>query len=304
MKFAKSLTQGICWKVFSCFCFAIGNIFVRYLTGGNSFCSISPEQLAWLKDLVGCSIILPQVTFRKLHTLKTKYPILHALRIIFAALGGILFYSSLKVMPVAESVALQFTTPILTTILCSLFLKERMTLYRLVSIAVALVGVLMIQHTDGKKPSWEYESKMFLSCGSALCFIIAKISGKYLLNRGETPYLLTTYLVLGMALAQLVSGTCNWVWPSVHQWVCIVALGIVSWMAHYAMSKSYCYRDIIFLMPFSFSRLLFSAFFSYLIFQEFSSSIGFWMGSCFLFASSYIVTCEEVQTKKHVPQNR
>ncbi len=270
----KNAKMGILWKIFSCLCYVIGNLIVRYfLTGGaagrafDDFPNMTPVQLAWLQNLVGCLIIVPRLIDKGVVTLKTAYPVLHLLRIIAAALGITLFYSTLKLMPIVGGVALLFTAPIFTVLLCCIFLKEKINLYRLTSIILALIGLLIISDPKGVWPLWNSELtwKIWLSFGAAISIVINKIIGKQLLLKGETAHLLTAYLVIGMAIVQLIPAVNHWVWPTFHQWFYILILGISTWIAHYALSKSYTYADVLFLVPFGFSRLLLSAFLSYVI---------------------------------------
>ncbi len=301
----QDIKLGIFWKIFSCFCYAAGNLIIRYLTGGTEkvsvdFSQITPFQVAWLQNFVGCIIVIPTVLKKKAAGLKTAYPLMHFFRIITAALGVLLFYSSLKLMPIVESVAFLFTAPVFTVLICSIFLKEKINLYRLISIVFALIGILIVSETKALWPTWNDTAvwRIVLPFGATLSFVICKIIGKQLLLKGETAHLLTTYLVMGMALVQLIPGLSHWVWPTFHQWLYLLILGFFTWFAHYALSKSYCYADVVFLMPFGFSRILLTVLLSYLIFEEAVPSKTFWYGSAILFLSSFIITLQEVRKRE------
>ena len=77
-------------------------------------------------------------------SLKTPVPHRHCMRAVFGFLGMCTGYYSLTMINVADSVALQFTLPIFTTMFAIWLLKERLHSHRLIATLIGFVGVLLI----------------------------------------------------------------------------------------------------------------------------------------------------------------
>jgi drug/metabolite transporter (DMT)-like permease len=54
-------------------------------------------------------------------------------------------YTSLKYLPLADAAAVQFFSPVLVTILSSLFLGEKIGIRRYLAVIIAFWGVIIIQ---------------------------------------------------------------------------------------------------------------------------------------------------------------
>ena len=293
---------GAGYKILSCFCFAMLNGIVRYLTGGaqDSPHTLTPSQLAFLQDIVGSMFFLPWIFQQGIQSLKTQYPLVHALRIMVAALGIIMLYYAFKFMPVAEAVALQFTGPIFTAVGAWLYLKEKLSIGRFLGIIVGLIGVFIVTRPDRafvQEQNIQLGWILLLPIGSAMAFAVAKVLGRQLAKRGESAALLTCYLVVFMVPATLGPALYAWVWPTLIQWGFIVVLGLCAWAGHYTLAKAYTNAEILFLTPFGFSRLLFSAMVAWLAFAEMPKSINFWIGAIVIFISTILISVDEQKQK-------
>ena len=71
-------------------------------------------------------------------------PAVQALRGLGVGVATLAFFGSVWLMPLADAVAITFTQPMITAVLASLFLGERLRKATLVAIAVAFAGVLVI----------------------------------------------------------------------------------------------------------------------------------------------------------------
>ena len=294
----QSAVKGAAWKILSCLAFASLNALVRYLTGGagGSTHPLSPSQLVCLQNVVGCIFLLPSLFHYGLKSFTTTYPLMHGVRVICGVLGMIALYYAFKHMPVALAVSLQFTGPIFATLGAWLYLREHIGLYRFLGIIAGLVGAFIITRPDqafSQGVNYTFNWTYLLPIGAALGFTIAKLLGRELALKGEPARVLTAYLVFFMIPASLIPALHQWVWPTYEQWGYIGLLGFCAWGGHYAMAKSYGYADVLFLMPFGFSRIILSALIAWLAFTEIPKSHGFWLGSSVIFVSTLFITFGE-----------
>jgi len=78
---------------------------------------------------------------------------------VFALVGVTLFYSSLNLAIEAGGVSLAFvllyTAPAFVAVLAALFLDERLTVVKVVLVAVSMLGVFLITRGDGAQATWQ-----------------------------------------------------------------------------------------------------------------------------------------------------
>jgi len=175
---------------------------------------------------------------------------LHSVRNIFHFAGQYGWFVGISLLPLAEVFALEFTVPLWTALIACIFLSEKLTVRKAISIMLGILGVIVIV-----QPSIEivdYASLIVL--GSAVCYAISHVSTKSL-SSTDSPL---TILFL-MCLVQLPIGLSfsllNWQNPAGIQWVWITVIGITALSAHYCMAKAMQYAEVTAVVTMDFLRL-------------------------------------------------
>lgn len=289
--------QGVIWKLLACLFFASINGIVRYISGGTGQ-EISPlpsAVITFWQNLFGCFIILPWALKDGLQSLKTKYPRLQAIRILAAVLGVVLWYMSLAHMTIAEAVALGFTGPIFSVIGARLYLNERLGVTRLIGIGMGFVGAFIILRPD--KALWgsqaTYQWYALFPLFSAIAIAVSKLTSRKLGAYGESPKVMTLTLLFFMSPCALIPALWEWTWPTFQQFLWLGLLGFFSMAAHYTTAKAYQLAEVVFLTPFGFARLLFSALIGFIAFAEIPTSQSLWIGAVIIVVSSILLSYEE-----------
>ena len=99
------------WMVFACLCFAAMNGIVRHL--GES---IEPIVVVFFRCLFGLVAMAPFLLRSGLASLRTQKPFLHVIRGLVAVVGMCCWFYGITQMPLAEAVALSFTTPMYSSV--------------------------------------------------------------------------------------------------------------------------------------------------------------------------------------------
>ena len=89
--------KGILWKICACFCFAIINGIVRYLSGGSPIECINPLPIpiiVFFQNFIALIIILPFLLKTYNYSLNLNFKFLHLIRVISSVLGIITMYIS------------------------------------------------------------------------------------------------------------------------------------------------------------------------------------------------------------------
>lgn len=287
--------EGALWKILACLCFAAVNAVVRYLNGGAGGIEnpLPPYEIVFLQNFFGCFLMIPWVLKKGFVSLKTKWPGLNLVRVIAAVLGVILWYFSLYYMPVAKAVALAFTGPIFTIIGAKLYLSERVGIQRMIAILLAFTGTFIIMRPDRVLAAEaEFDWTVLLPLLSAIFIAVSKLTARHLGMLGESPRVITTYLLFLMVPISFLPALYGWVMPNTGQWLALIALGVLGTLAHLSTAKALSMAEVTFLNPFGFSRLIFSTLIAYLAFGEMPKASGFWIGVSVLVGSLFLMSLD------------
>ena len=102
-------------------------------------------QVTELRSVVGFIILLPLVMASGgFSAMRTKRPMQHVARNVVHYMGQAGWLYALTLIPLAELVSIEFTTPIWTAILAVMFLGEKLNTRKSIAIAFGMLGVLVI----------------------------------------------------------------------------------------------------------------------------------------------------------------
>lgn len=250
--------QGMALMILSMLCFALMNNCVRYVSN-----ALPTEQVVLLRNLVALGLLSAWVLPKRRHDLRTKRFASHLGRASLGIISMHTWFYSLGHMKLAEATALSFTTPIFTTILAILVFKERSTPKRWVAVALGLIGAIIILRPSmsGIDPVAVY------ALVSSVLIAVISIWVKSL-SRTETTASMLFYMALFMTLFALPFGVGHWKPMSPNLWVAALVLATASLLAHSLLIEAYKHTEMTVLMPFDFTRLIFTSFFAYLWFGE------------------------------------
>jgi drug/metabolite transporter (DMT)-like permease len=265
-------------KLFSCACFASIHGIVRFLLHAPQT-ELSVNGILFFQYCFGLVFLLPWLIQQKMVKFKTPYFHWHLLRILCAVGGLGLFYLTLKHLPLAQSVALNFLSPLLGLLGAKILLKEKLPPTLTFSLIISFVGVGCILY-----PEWQrlqhisLQWVLILPVLAALLLAGSKLLTRHLGVLGEDPRLLTAYLLFFSIIVALVPALFDWAWPQAKHWPWLIMLGALSSLAHLSFSKAYQLASVSYLTPFGFSKFFLSALIGYGVFHERPNNNLTWLG--------------------------
>lgn len=132
-------TTGILLLLASVFLFTLMDSTGKHLTG-----SYHPAQIIWARMALNLAIVLVIFAPRLGRVIRSRSPALQVGRGL-TQLGSIAcFFTAIQFIGLAEATAIMDINPVLITLGAALFLGERIGLRRIMGIAVALAGALII----------------------------------------------------------------------------------------------------------------------------------------------------------------
>ncbi|MDE2593979.1 MAG: EamA family transporter, partial [Burkholderiales bacterium] len=132
--------KAFLWMTGSLASFCLMAIAGRELAG-----AISTLQILFCRGLIGLLLVsLIILQRRRFAVLKTKRLGLHLGRNLFHFAGQYGWFVGIGLLPLAQVFALEFTTPLWTLLIASLFLQESFTLRKVAAIALGSAGVVLM----------------------------------------------------------------------------------------------------------------------------------------------------------------
>ena len=232
------------WMLISVIAFCVMAIAVKEMSNDiNSF------QIIFYRSLIGLLSI--SILFKK-RLSKPNFSILkeHLFRNIFHLIGQYGWILGITYLSLAEVTAIEFSVPIWILLISSLFLKEKLTSQKTISILLGFIGVMVIL-----RPGIEIvSSNSIIVLISAISYAIAHTSTKKLTNTYTS-----LNIVFIMCLIQIPISFCfaltDWNLPNSIDVMWLIIIGISAIIAHFSMAEAMKYDDISSIISVDYIRL-------------------------------------------------
>lgn len=238
--------------------------FVAMAVGGRELAADLPViQYMFIRSLIGLGIVAMVCWWTGIEQLRLHQPGIHLLRNLFHFGAQYGWFFAVSVLPLAEVFAIEFTAPIWTAIIATLFLSEKLTRTRLTSIMLGFGGILIIL-----RPGLEViNPTAFVVLGSALGFATTHVFTKKL--SGTQSSLNILFYMVGMqAVFGLVPAVAVWQTPPIAAWPWLLVIGIAAFTAHYCIAQAMRLADATVVAPMDFMRLPLVALVGFFVYQE------------------------------------
>jgi len=292
---------GASFAIIASLAFAGTNVLQNYLIYPTGMASTG---MAFWQYLIATIFALPLILRIGLPNLKTKHPVLHEIRAFVSALGVHVFvYGFASGMPAWQVVTLLATGPLFIILGSTLFLRERVSLTRLVAALLGFSGALLVSGigSDGFTPM------VLIPIAAAALWATTDVLTKYL-AREETPETLTISLLVlitpnhllillvatlfaqfapGLLPAGVATGFPFQLPAGVGLWL-LVLLGLLTAAAQYLLAVGYKVADATYLQPFNDLKVPLTAVVGFLFLSQLPTP-WFWLGAALILAGSVLI---------------
>ena len=221
-------------------------------------------QVIWARYIVNLIAVVLILGPRLTAALKTRFPWLHLARGI-SQMGAIgFFFASLNYIGLAEATALAEVNPLLITLGAVLFLGEALTRPRLIGIAVALIGTLIITRPG----MGVFSAAALLPLGCAVSFAANILLTRAVGSRESA----AAAMVYSALLGTLFSSTLvpfHWTPVAMPDLPAFILLGALGMAAQWCVVRAYSMSEAAAIAPFGYLDILFATFFSIVAFDEY-----------------------------------
>jgi drug/metabolite transporter (DMT)-like permease len=221
-------------------------------------------QVMELRSVVGLLILLPLVVASGgFAAMQTKKPMQHLARnaVHYAGQAGWLY--ALTLIPLAELISIEFTTPIWTAILAVMFLGERLNSRKVVAIAFGVLGVLIIVRPGVATISPGHLIVLCAAVGFGISMVMVKS-----LTRTESVVRIIFWMLVVQSIIGAGPALMEWRDPPLALWPWIVVIAFTGMSSHFCLARALTYADATIVSPMDFLRLPFTALLGWLAYSE------------------------------------
>lgn len=220
-------------------------------------------QVVWARYAGQMFIVAVLLLPRLPSLIRTKHLGLQLLRSAFLFAATYCFFTSLSFMEIASATAVMNIHPVLLTLGAALILRERLGPRRIIGIALALTGALIIIRPGSEVMTWA----SLLPLGAGFCYASYALTTRFL---GRDEPILTSFLYT--ALIGTLAATClvvpQWQPVAPVDWGIFLVFGIIGAAGQFLLIRSLTIAEAGAVAPFGYSGVVFSSIWGLTLFSE------------------------------------
>jgi len=282
-------TRGMLWMFGAALFFSASVGFVRYLSD-----IMSTFEIVLFRQLMGLAFMLPWLHRVGVRGLRTNRLPMQSLRSALSYFGMLASYYSFTLIPIADAVALQFTTPLFTTIFAIIFLKELVGQHRWVALLFGFIGVVVIVRPGFGTLNVGIPAAL---CAAA-CYAASNVVNRALSRTDSTPVIVFYSFALQVPLAA-VPAALAWTTPGWAEVLPLLGFGVVAIAAQWCLTRSLATADASLVEPVMFIRMPCVALIGYFLFAQLPDSWT-WVGAAVIFTSTYVLARREAAHQRRL----
>lgn len=203
--------------------------------------------------------------------LRTGWPLGHLMRGLFGSTAMGLGFAALAFLPLPEATAIGYTAPLLMVLFAAWFLGEQVHRFRITSVGVGLVGVLIVLAPNLGALFGEGDRATALGAGLSLTAAVfaafAQTWVSKLVTRERVPTVVF-YFSVSATLLSFVTLPWGWPRPTPSEAALLVSAGLIGGLAQALLTSSYREADASLIAPFEYASMLMAIAVGYFVFAE------------------------------------
>ncbi len=255
----------------------------------------APFQIIFFSVLLGFPLVtMLLIRDRTDGNLRPRHPWWTAVRTTAAVATGVCAFYAFSVLPMADTYAFLFASPLIITLLAIPILGEKVGIRRGIAIVVGLVGVLVVLRPGGGHLGLGHFAALAAACTSSLASVIVRKIGKD--ERAAVLLLypmLANFVVMGAALPFVYRPM-----PALHLGM-LGVIALFSFCATLCIISAYRQAEAIIVAPMQYSQMLWALVYGALIFHEMPDATTL-IGATIIIASGVYIVLREGRAKSSI----
>lgn len=284
--------EGALWMILGGSLFAGMSAMIRPATETShplvvSFIRAAVGALVLLPILARAGAIIPPKGVRKAVVL----------RAISDGTAMALWFVIIPVMPLATAIALNFTSPLFSTIFAVLFLGEVVRRRRWTAIAFGFAGAMIILRPGTDALNW---ASIFVLI-SAAAAAMSRVGARHLTFHLDAKRIVA-YHFLFVTPVLLIPAIPVWIWPDTRTLLLTTALSMLGTLGHFCITKAMHVAEASEMAPFDYVQLITAAGLGYFLFGELPD-LWTWAGAAVIAGSTIYIARREAAIRRAAAQN-
>ncbi len=256
--------RGLLWSIAAGLVFTLLNALIRLLAQQTD-----PFQAQFLRYLFGLVALLPLIWHHGVAAYKPRHIGGQFVRGVLHTAGLCLWFVALPHIPLADTTAIGFTTPLFIMLGAWWVFKEPMRWERWLATGLGFIGVLIVvgpklSLAGGAGAAGGYHLLMLASAPVfAASFLLTKA-----LTRYETTGTILVWQNITVTLLSLPLAVAAWHWPGGWAWAGFALSGVLGTLGHYCLTRSFAAADISATQSAKFLELVWAALLGWALFGD------------------------------------
>lgn len=246
-------------------------------------------EIAFFRNLFGFLVLLPILVRHGPSLLRTQKLGFYVVRCLIGMVSMLAGFWAIVNLPLAQAIALSYSTPLFVTIGAVIVLGEIVRARRWSAVIVGFLGVLVIVRPG----SDDFSAASLVALLAAVASATVAISIKFL-SRTEHPDAIVIWTTLLWIPMSLLPALAVWETPVGITWLWIVLAGVLGSTAHMCWTRALKLGEASMLTPISFLQILVVAAAGWLLFDE---ALDRWtvLGAAIIFGSNVYIARREAR---------
>lgn len=251
-------------------------------------------QVVWARYVfhVAAMLVFLVSSQRRLWLRRPRGPGLQLIRAVLLMGATALFFAALRVIDLAEAVAVNFVAPLMVVVFSVVLLGEKVGPRRWGAVGVGFLAILIILRPGTGVFQWA----SLLVVGAAACNALHQLVTRKL---SVIDHPMTTLFISGLVGAVCLSAIVPFHWrdPDLLGWGLMVGIGMLGAMSHYTLIRAFQYAPASMLAPFGYTQIVVATVIGYVVFDNFPD---LWtiFGALLIIASGLYVAYREAITRR------
>ena len=252
-----------------------------------------PLYIVFWRSVFGALVLIPFILRQGLAVMHTDRLPMHFARSLtgFTAMIGI-FYSVAHI-PLAQAMAVNYSGPLFATLGAVLIFGEVLKIRRVAALVVGFLGVLIVLRPGVDSFSWGMAAALLGAASMAASMLLIRSLGQTENNQAIVVYGNTLSLPLALLLALMF-----WQWPTLHEWMLLVVIGIMSTVAQLFLNRALTVAETGAIIPIDFLRLVFVSILGAVLYAQPVDEF-MWLGGTIILCSVVYIARREAQSTDH-----
>jgi drug/metabolite transporter (DMT)-like permease len=250
---------GVRFMLISTFCFSAMQFLVKFMP------QIPIFEHIFFRSLIGWFLCVAYLKNQDISLIGKNNKML-LFRGIVGAFSMFSFFYLLSKIPFGTAVAFKYLSPVFTSILAVIMLKEHLKPSQWLYLIMAFLGILMVKGFDPRISFFDLGVGLVSAFAGGLLFIIIRKIGE----DDHHLVILHYFMFVCVIISGLLTAYQGWVWPQGYDWALVLLIGVVGFVAQNFFTIAIQHKDenVSLLSVLRYTEAIYALALGYFIFNE------------------------------------